>query len=348
MIRLKTNGYSLLHISLFGIGLILLILFLGGCQKTEANLTPTLFQGEFVATNTSSPTSSPTKISAPTLTLTLETIATDTQIQTPSATPRPTLALGATKISAVDGMVLVYIPAGEFLMGSTDAAPGADYDELPQHAVYLDAYWIDQIVITNERYAAFLNEMGSEIEARATWLDAGGEGILLYQQAGVWQPFQGYGDYPVVEVTWYGAWAYCEWACGHLPTEAEWEKAARSTDSRLYPWGDEIDCDHAQYANCGGGLLPANSKPAGASPYGVLGLAGNVWEWVADWYADDYYAASPAENPDGPSTGSTRVLRGGSWEYDRKHLRAANRRHNGPAVSMHDYGFRCVFADEQR
>ena len=275
---------------------ILLVLFLAGCQNPEANRTPTLIQNEITLTNTPIPTFTPIN----TFTPTLEPTATETPTPTPSLTPTPTIAPGATQISSVDGMVQVYIPAGEFLMGSTEADPGADYDELPLHSVYLESYWMDQTVITNEMYAEFLNDMGNQTAIGATWLDAGGEGVLLYQQGGVWYPFRGFGNYPAVEVTWYGAQAYCEWAGRRLSTEAEWEKAARGTDARLYPWGNEIDCDHAQYANCGGGLLPADSKPAGASPYGVLGLAGNVWEWVADWYADDYYAASPAENPDGP------------------------------------------------
>ena len=237
-------------------------------------------------------------------------------------------------------------------MGSIDAENGADIDEMPQHLVTLDAYWMDQTVVTNAMYARFLNEMGNQIEERSPWLDAGDENVLIYQQDGIWQPSKGYEDHPTIEVTWFGARAYCQWAGRRLPNEAEWEKAARgplsgSEDGRIYPWGDEIDCDKAQYANCGGGLLPVSSKPAGASPYGVLGLSGNTWEWVFDWYAEDYYTTSRAENPLGPDDGETRVLRGGSWEYDWKHLRAANRRHNGPSVSMHDYSFRCVLDAEQ-
>lgn len=239
-------------------------------------------------------------------------------------------------------MVLIYIPAGEFWMGSTKADPGADYDEFPQHRVDLDAYWIDQTVVTNAMYAVFLNAMGNQVEGRATWLNAASEMVLVSQIDEEWQPRSGYADFPVVEVTWYGAQAYCQWAGRRLPTEAEWEKAARGPDGRIYPWGDELDCTKAQFANCSGGISLADSKPVGASPYGVLGLSGNVWEWVNDWYADDYYVESPPQNPLGPVDGETRVLRGGAWEYDWKHVRAANRRHNGPAVSMYDYGFRCV------
>jgi formylglycine-generating enzyme required for sulfatase activity len=239
-------------------------------------------------------------------------------------------------------MLLVYIPGEEFWMGSKETDQGADYDEMPAHIVFLDAYWMDKTVVTNAMYAVFLNANGNQTEGPTTWLDSGDEDVLIFQREGVWEPSRGYESHPAVEITWFGAQAYCQWAGRRLPSEAEWEHAARGSDGRIYPWGNEIDCDKAQYANCGSGLLPVGSKPGGISPYGVLGLSGNTWEWVADWYADDYYSISPIENPKGSEEGVTRVLRGGSWEYDWKHLRAANRRHNGPAVSMHDYGFRCV------
>jgi formylglycine-generating enzyme required for sulfatase activity len=191
-----------------------------------------------------------------------------------------------------------------------------------------------------------LNERGNQIEKHTSWLDAGDEDVKILKHNGIWRPVKGYEDHPVVETSWYGARAYCDWVGRRLPSEAEWEKAARGVDQRIYPWGDEIDCDKAQYANCSGSLLPVDSKPGGASSFGVLGLSGNIWEWTADWYADDYYENSPTDNPLGPDQGDTRVLKGGSWEYDWKHLRLANRRHNGPAVSMHDYGFRCVLDED--
>jgi formylglycine-generating enzyme required for sulfatase activity len=239
-------------------------------------------------------------------------------------------------------MAMIYIPAGEFQMGSMNTDDGADYDEMPQHTVFLDAFWIDQTVVTNAMYAAFLNQMGNQESGNATWLDAGDSDVLMLKREGVWHSLEGAENLPAVEITWFGAQAYCQWAGKRLPTEAEWEKAARGSDHRIYPWGDVIDCEKAQFANCGDGLLPVDSNPEGASPFGVLGLSGNVWEWVADWYADDYYFLSTKENPPGPAEGQGRVLRGGSWEYDWKHLRAANRRNNGPAASMHDYGFRCA------
>ena len=144
-------------------------------------------------------------------------------------------------------------------------------------------------------------------------------------------------DHPVVQVSWFDAEAYCAWAGGSLPTEAQWEKAARGTDGRTYPWGSVFDGTWLNYcdASCEGGdtafddgyrfTAPVGSYPAGASPYGALDMAGNVWEWTADWYDDGYYAVSPASNPTGPDSGQYRVLRGGSWNHDRSGMRTAFR-----------------------
>lgn len=352
MIYPKTNlGYSLSIV----IAMFLMVLVLTSCLQSGSNATPRVSQAEIVSSSTITPSATSSKTSSPNLTKTPEPTVTKIASQTPTLTPILTTEPGATRISPVDSMVLVHIPAGEFLMGSSDIDLGADFDEIPQHSVYLEAIWMDKTVVTNAMYAAFLNEEGNQTEARTTWLDAGDEDVLIYQQNGVWHALKDFADHPAVEVTWFGAQAYCRWAGRRLPTEAEWEKAARGSISHfpqrddwvgnIYPWGNEIDCDKAQYANCSGRLMPADNKPAGASPYGVLGLSGNTWEWVADWYAEDYYTTSPFENPFGPTDGETRTLRGGSWEYDWKHLRAANRRHNGPGVSMHDYSFRCADDD---
>jgi len=280
----------------------------------------------------------------PTVTATSTQLPTATPTDEATLTPEPTatLAAGATQVSARDGMVLHFVPVGEFIMGSTDQSLGSDYDEKPQHTVYLDAFWIDQTEVTNGMYADFLNEMGNQTEGRATWLDASDEDVLLLQADGIWQPRDGTADFPVVEVTWYGAQAYCDWAGRRLPTEAEWEKAARGTDARSYPWGEEQDCSKAQVANCHSVLSKVGSKPDGQSPYGIYDMSGSVWEWVADWYGEDYYAQSPVENPTGPMEGLARGLRGGSYDYNWKHARTADRRLNGPANSMNDYGFRCV------
>ncbi len=258
---------------------------------------------------------------------------------TPTITPTPTLSIGSTMIREKDGMPMVYVPAGEFSMGSENG-----YDnELPVHTVYLDAYWIDKYEVSNAQYAAFLNATGGNQKMDGYyWVDAGDEAVRINEQNGTWKVQDGYGDHPMVEVSWYGAQAYCEWAGGGLPTEAEWEKAARGTDERTYPWGEGIDCNLANYKNCVGNTTAVGSYPGGASPYGALDMAGNVWEWVSDWYDDGYYSGSPAKNPHGPADGAYRVLRGGSWYNDVNLLRAANRLRGNPNYTGVDNGFRCV------
>ena len=262
--------------------------------------------------------------------------------QAPTLTPpSPTalsLGVGSTQVSSKDGMAQVYVPAGEFEMGSEDG----DSDEQPIHTVYLDAFWIDQTEVTNAMFATFLNDQGNQNEGGMTWLDAGDEDVLIKQNGSEWQPVSGYGDHPVIEVSWYGAQAYCEWAGRRLPTEAEWEKGARGTDGRTYPWGEGIDCSLAQYLGCSGETVPVGSKPDGASPYSALDMAGNVWEWVADWYDSDYYGNSPSNNPEGPASGGSRVLRGGSWLDDDGSVRSANRLRDTPDDSRLNLGFRCA------
>ena len=222
-------------------------------------------------------------------------------------------------------------------MGSDEG----DSDEQPVHTVYLDAFYIDKTEVTNAQFAQFLNEQGNQEEGGVTWLDI--RGGLISQSGGQYQPKSGYEDHPVIEVSWYGARAYCQWAGKRPPTEAEWEKAARGTDGRTYPWGEGIDCDHAQYSECGGQTVPVGSKPKGVSPYGALDMAGNVWEWVADWYDSDYYGRSPSRNPQGPDSGEYRVLRGGSWYFNGSHARTAFR-HNSdrPTLTNYSIGFRCA------
>ncbi|TEU18356.1 MAG: TIR domain-containing protein [Anaerolineales bacterium] len=237
---------------------------------------------------------------------------------------------------ALPGMV--YVPAGEFIMGSDEG----DSTEQPVHTVYLDAFYIDKTEVTNVQVAQFLNEQGNQEEGGVTWLDIGDEGCLITESGGQYQPKSGYSDHPVVEVSWYGARAYCQWTGKRLPTEAEWEKAARGTDGWTYPWGEGIDCDHAQYSGCGGRTVPVGSKPKGASPYGALDMAGNVWEWVADWYDEGYYVTSQESNPRGPPSGDWRVIRGGSWYNEEAHVCAAHRYGYPPGFGIGFTGFRCA------
>ncbi|MEI2691323.1 MAG: bifunctional serine/threonine-protein kinase/formylglycine-generating enzyme family protein [Anaerolineae bacterium] len=243
-------------------------------------------------------------------------------------TPTPALGIGSTMLSEQDGMELVYVPAGEFLMGSTDADPMADSDEKPQHTVYLDAFWSDKTEVTAAQYRRCVDAGACSAP------DTGGS--CTYSA-------DGRSDHPINCVDWNQAAAYCAWAGRRLPTEAEWEKAARGADGRIYPWGDQApDAALANFDQNIGSTTAVGSYPAGASPYGALDMAGNVWEWAADWYDEATYTASPRENPTGPGTGSTRVLRGGSWGISASYVRAASRDGGTPDFRDDRVGFRCA------
>jgi eukaryotic-like serine/threonine-protein kinase len=258
---------------------------------------------------------------------------------TPPNTTRPTRTAAATPVPAApaavdvsvrekDGMQMVYVPAGEFTMGSSEG----DSDEAPVHKVTLDAYYIDKYEVTNAQYQQCVQAGACDQSYCAD--------DSTYNGA----------QQPVVGVTWYDANDYCQWAGARLPTEAEWEKAARGMGGWTYPWGNETaTCDYAVMDDgsgngCGRGnaAWDVGSKPAGASPYGALDMAGNVWEWVADWYDSNYYDSSPRENPTGPSDGSYRVLRGGSWLSSDYYVRAANRSNAYPVNRGSYVGFRCA------
>lgn len=268
-----------------------------------------------------------------------QTIPTVIPFVTPTDAPVHVYQPGETIVSSVDGMTLVYIPAGRFDMGSSSGNP----DETPVHAVQLDAFWLDQIEVTNTMYASFLNAMGNQTEGGITWLDPLDPFVWVQAKDGIWQPLAGRENYPVVGVSWYGAHAYCTWAGRQLPTEAQWEYAAKGTDQRRFPWGnDDLDCDRARYSGCGNLPVEAGSLELGSSPFGVFDLVGNVAEWVNDRYAADYYLGSPRENPSGPSNGYYRVIRGGYWGSTYIALQTTHRDWAGADQRESSVGFRCA------
>jgi len=250
--------------------------------------------------------------------------------------PTPTL------INENDDAEMVYVSAGEFLMGSEDGG----IDETPEHTVYLDGFHIYKYEVTNTQFAGFLNAQGNQEENGVAWLDAEDSDVRIEQAGGKWVVDSDYEDHPVVEVSWYGAKDFCEWVGGRLPTEAEWEKAARGEDGQTYPWGEESPtCNLVNYLGCLVGTEPVGSYMGGASPYGALDMGGNVAEWVWDWYVRDYYGSSPGKNPSGPEEGTYRMLRGGSWSANENYLRASARSGDEPYESEYSRGFRCLSSE---
>ncbi len=224
----------------------------------------------------------------------------------------------------------VTIPAGGFVRGSDRSKDLlAAGNETPQRQIYLSTYQIARMPVTNAQYNVFVDATGHRTPEH--WH---GKEIP-----------SGKANHPVVNVSWHDAMAFCTWAGARLPSEAEWEKAARGTDGRLYPWGnqppDEQCCNFNRAENVDA-TAPVGSYPNGASLYGVLDMAGHVWEWVCDWYQSDYYSISPGSNPQGPTTGTFRVLRGGSWLDAVDAVRCADRFGIPPDYWVNSLGFRCA------
>ena len=288
--------------------------------------------------------------------------------------PTPALGIGSTLVREKDGMEMVYVTGGTFQMGSTDAEVEAAFvqceqergsgacqrkwfeGESPRHSVTLDPLWIDRTEVTNAQFERFVQATGyrTNAEEKGTgWAyTAGGWGEVAgadwRHPSGPETSILDRPHHPVVQVSWNDASSYCQWAGGRLPTEAEWEYAARGPDGYIYPWGNNPPNDtllnYDAYDKNVGGTTQVGSYPGGQSWVGALDMAGNVWEWVSDWYAADYYAVSPAENPTGPDTGERKARRGGSLCDGACDLRSAFRFRNYPDNRYSDFGFRCVVA----
>ena len=241
-----------------------------------------------------------------------------------ASTPAAPLTL-PTEIMGQDGATMLLVPAGEFSMGSEDA----DDDERPIHRVHLDAFYIDKIEVTNARFARFAAAVMSE----PPWGFANQDTPVKK------------GDQPVRWVNWIEATAYCAWVGKRLPTEAEWEKAARGTDSRVFPWGNDPPTPARAVFGLMDGAEPSPSdgtRADGKSPYGAMDMSGNLYEWVADWYQEDYYARTAAKNPRGPLQGSAKSQRGGSFTNAVYRLRASFRTKGEPTEHHPRVGFRCA------
>ena len=296
------------HITLRWLAVLVLALDLAACTPAAAP-PPRL------------PTATSVPVAQPLPSITPESLALEPTNIRPSPPPRST-------VRAVDGMTMVYIPAGTFKMGSDT---GGD-NEKPVHDVNLDAFWIDRTEVTNAQYARCVSagKCADPSETKSA------------TRSSYYGDSQ-YADYPVIFLSWDDANNYCTWAGGQLPTEAQWEYAARGPEGYTYPWGNDEPNDTLLNHNLDvGDTATVGSYPAGASWVGALDLAGNVGEWVQDWYG--LYSSSAQTNPTGPTSGTYRVLRGGAWSYYAANNSMAYRMYVFPDDSFDNLGFRCAAA----
>jgi formylglycine-generating enzyme required for sulfatase activity len=323
---------------------VVVVVLLGGGAAIASSFWP-----RPAAVPTGTPVVAPTATPAPVPSKTPAMSPSPTLTRAPTLTPTvpmPTPTVIVTHAWEQDGSTMVYVSEGTFWMGAGEDDPGGD-DARPQHEVYLDAFWIDQAEVTNAQYGRCVSAGACD--------PPGHRGSLNRED---YYDNAEFGDYPVLNVTWYQADGYCRWAGKRLPTEAEWEKAARGTDRRLYPWGNEFDgtrlnfCDvnceaeskNADWDDGHADTAPVGSYPAGASPYGALDMAGNIREWVADWADTAYRARSPQRNPTGPESGTKRVDRGGAASDSEESILVTYRGFDDPSSAYGDIGFRCAIS----
>jgi formylglycine-generating enzyme required for sulfatase activity len=250
------------------------------------------------------------------------------------------LACTAAESAAVAGDQMVTIPAGSFTMGSDDGPE----DERPAHRIDLPAFAIDRLPVTNAQFAEFLNASGTRNPKGERLFDDDDVDARIHRVAGRWVADRGFEQHPVVEVSWTGARDYCAWRGGRLPSEPEWEKAARGSDGRRYPWGNEPpDKTRAQFAVGWNETAAVDAHPRGASPYGVLDMAGNAWEWVSSAYRPYPYRAD--DGREDPDADAVRGTRGGGHDSRAAEITTTQRGRTlsrAPRGGHHNIGFRCA------
>ena len=298
--------------------------------------TATAFATQAPTGVTSASTEAPSALPLPNIASPSPTVEAPTA--SPTATQTPAEVVTATSNAPLSekidskGIEMVLVPESSFLMGGSD--PNAEDDEKPLHEITLSAYYIDKFEVTNARYKVCVDDGACKPPLRSYFF-AESPNRIYYGNSQ-------YDNYPVVYVDWNMAKAYCEWRGARLPTEAQWEKAARGdADTSRYPWeGNNLTCQDANFQKCVNSTSEVGSLQDGKSPFGAYDMAGNVWEWVADWYSANSYQKSLSRDPLGPSSGQSRVARGGAWtKYD---VRVSNRLSLAPASATFDIGFRCA------
>lgn len=317
--------------------------------STTSENTPTLAVLDSSQAEAETPTMPPSATVTETPTSTPSYTPTTTSTSTPDSMPKIILR-------EQDEMQMVLIPADTFLMGSNEDNVISASDEQPQREIQINDFYIDKYEVNVEQYAAFLNRLGTyqkacdNVDCTLPRSQAGYTNYLEEQDLGdgtiQYFPMTGFANYPANHISWYGAKNYCQSVGARLPTEAEWEYAARGTDGRVYPWGNIAPNETLAIfqSETFDNMKPVDALPDGASPFGVLGMAGSLWEWTSDWYDETYYLESSLDNPQGPETGFARVVRGGAWPYNNQaeRIRTSNRYSLTPDFISSTVGFRCA------